>query len=238
MPDDLTPDPSAEDLPLPDATDRAVRRLLAEARVTDPVPEEVAARLDAALETLRPADESPTHEPVAPVIALDSRRRRVLPGLLAAAAAVVAVGVVAPQVLPRMGSSDENSSASTAYDAAADQERDAPAPEAGAEDQSQRSKETAPLSSAMTDAMPLVRVRPRHLQADLETLRDLATTTAAAATPTTCPAVGDATDALLTSYAGDPAYVVLAPPTEDGQQAEVFSCADGASLASATLPAP
>jgi hypothetical protein len=78
----------------------AVRRALAAARHDEPIPAEVAARLDATLADLVAEQSMPTVAAamVAPVIPL---RRRRLPVLLAAAAAVVAAAVVTPQFLDR-----------------------------------------------------------------------------------------------------------------------------------------
>jgi len=88
----------------------AVRRALAAARHDEPIPAEVAARLDATLADLVAVQSMPAvaAEMVAPVIPL---RRRRLPVLLAAAAAVVAAAIVTPQFLDR---SAEHSSRVTA----------------------------------------------------------------------------------------------------------------------------
>lgn len=74
-----------------------VRALLADARVTDPVPEDVAVRLDATLTALQaeragsPGAEAAAGAPPAPVVPL-RRRSRVAPRVLVAAAAVVVLG--------------------------------------------------------------------------------------------------------------------------------------------------
>ncbi|MDI6910155.1 hypothetical protein [Nocardioides sp.] len=75
-----------------------VRRLLADARHTEPMPDDVVARLDGVLADLRrdPVDaERPARLPAAPAPAdlAGARRRRTVRNLLVAAAAVVAVGV-------------------------------------------------------------------------------------------------------------------------------------------------
>jgi hypothetical protein len=68
-----------------------IRRLLADARHTEPLPDDVAARLDAVLADLgRDQAVRRTH---APVDLAAARRRRRVRGLLVAAAAIVVVGV-------------------------------------------------------------------------------------------------------------------------------------------------
>lgn len=90
MTDDLTP-----------AQEEAVRRLLAEARETGPMPGDVAARLDAVIADLArtPDTDTPAVEP-ATVVPLHRRR---LPRLVLAAAAVTALGLGTAQVLDRTG---------------------------------------------------------------------------------------------------------------------------------------
>lgn len=98
-----------------------LRSLLAQARHGEPVPVDVAARLDRVLEQLEAEgpDPQPGHSP----IDLAARRRRRVRTLLVAAAAVVVVGVGIGQVLPTSqedatsassGSSSEDSGAETA----------------------------------------------------------------------------------------------------------------------------
>ena len=236
--------PSTPDPALPPDTERAVRRLLAEARVTDPLPADVAERLDATLAALRSpamttamttATTAPTSTATtAPVVALASRRRRVLPGLLAAAAAVVVAGVVAPQVLPLGATSGNDESASSAQDSSGGDQVDSDAPENGASSESQRSKEPTP-PTPMVDTASSVRLRPRHLEADLLALRRHGATADLVAAEVGCPAA--TADGILATYAGEPAYVLLAAPTEAGQRAEVLSCADARLLDAAVLPA-
>lgn len=96
MPDDLTR-----------AQEEAVRRLLAGARETAPMPDDVAARLDAVLADLAgttasaPADAAGEAEET-PATVVPLRRRR-WPRLVLAAAAVTAVGLGTVQVLDRTG---------------------------------------------------------------------------------------------------------------------------------------
>jgi hypothetical protein len=92
-----------------------VRRLLAEARHDDPLPPDVATRLDRVLAQLAAGD--PDLDP-AQVVELASRRRHRAASLLVAAAAIVAVGVGIGQVLPTGGS--DSGSADSADAAAKD----------------------------------------------------------------------------------------------------------------------
>lgn len=107
----------------PDFDDPAhaeVRDLLASARVEAPLPDDVAARLDATLAELtgRTAGEVPANEPHPTVVPL-RRRSRIAPRLLAAAAVVVVAGAGAVglgQVVQNTGGSDDK--AGTAADSA------------------------------------------------------------------------------------------------------------------------
>lgn len=97
-------------------TDAAVRRLLAEARASEPIPADVADRIDATLADLaaeRAASgpdspvERPVERPVADLAA--ARRRRNARNLLVAAAAVVVVGIGISRLdLSSTGSSEDS----------------------------------------------------------------------------------------------------------------------------------
>ena len=101
------------------AEEERVRRLLAEARHTDPMPADLADRFDAVIGELAAErdDEASSDEPAAAaaaaVVSLDAarRRRRRLSGLLVAAAAVVAVGVGVPSYFHAMTSASNDSMA-------------------------------------------------------------------------------------------------------------------------------
>ena len=108
--------------PLDPAEDERIRRLLADARHTEPMPEAVVARLDRVLSGLSDdRTERAERADRAEVVDLMARRRRTVGQLLVAAAAVVAVGFGITQVLPDMGgSSDGDAQETTAGGAAAD----------------------------------------------------------------------------------------------------------------------
>ena len=90
---DLTPEQEAR-----------VARLLADARADEPIPAEVAARLDRVLAGMAGEQIAGPDQPVAPVIDIAARRRRRVRTLLVAAAAVVVAGVGIGQVVgPQSG---------------------------------------------------------------------------------------------------------------------------------------
>lgn len=103
----------------PDLTpaDEQVRRLLADARHTEPMPDDVAARLDRVLTDLagerRDADHADRSVAVATSLAA-ARRRRTARNLLVAAAAVVAIGFGLNSVDLTVSGGDEDSAASDA----------------------------------------------------------------------------------------------------------------------------
>ncbi|MCW2784636.1 MAG: hypothetical protein JWP74_1153 [Marmoricola sp.] len=97
-----------------DENDDAIRRLLHDARAVDPIPTEVAARLDATLAGLTgvsPAAPVPDDEVLAEVVPLRSRRG---PRLLAAAAAVVLVAGGGVGITQLVRSHDSNTADSLA----------------------------------------------------------------------------------------------------------------------------
>jgi len=98
--------------PDPTRTEEQVRRLLADARHEEPMPAEVAERLDRVLADLQ----GDARRTSAPVDLAARRRRRIARNVLVAAAAVVVVGVGISRV--DLGSpGDDDSGGSTAADA-------------------------------------------------------------------------------------------------------------------------
>lgn len=98
-------------------SEEQVRRLLADARHTEPLPHDVAARLDGVLTGLaaerRDADQAARSVAVAADLAA-ARRRRTARNLLVAAAAIVAIGVGMNSVDLTVSGGDEDSAASDA----------------------------------------------------------------------------------------------------------------------------
>jgi hypothetical protein len=125
-------------VPDPDLTpaqERAVRDLLAHARHDEPVPDDVAARLDATLDELHAERDRqrPTERPTAPVVPLSraARRRRLAGGALVAAAAVVVAGVGIGQVVDVTGSGSGEDASSVADEAAGGSSEREPSQEIG-----------------------------------------------------------------------------------------------------------
>ena len=228
------------DSPLPPAEDERIRRLLSEARHTEPMPAEVAARLDGVLAGLNAERE----EQLAPVVELASRRRRTAASLLVAAAAVVVLGVGLGQVLPdRMGGNDAGSTADTV------QEAEAPAAGGGeAAPESGRNSDAAPSpESSMTDK-PVVHIRSAHFGADVRRARTVepqdGTSGFAAAPSAVCP-TRDLDDAALgkgqvlaATYDDAPAMLVLRPPAGEVQVVDLYLCGDTEPRRSITLTTP
>lgn len=113
--------------------DEQVRRLLADARHTEPIPDDVAARLDAVLADLR--TEPPAAPSPRPADLGAARRRRNARSWLIAAAAVVAIGIGVNQVVDLRspgGSSDSASSATSPQEAQASRsDTDGPGADSG-----------------------------------------------------------------------------------------------------------
>ena len=217
-----------------------VRRLLAEARHDEPMPADVAARLDAVLEGLgaRPVDGAhdappkaepdresgrepdtapggasvlPLRRPAAPA------RRRRWAAALVAAAAVVAGGVALGQLRP----SGSNDSAGSAADSSAGG-KSAPAESAASG--------VAELRRATLRADVLRAEATRDSQAEvMPPLSDASFPCAAAdwGPGTPVPARLD----------GVPAMLVLRPPVQGRRVADVLECGTARVLASVTLPA-
>jgi hypothetical protein len=222
-----------------------VRRLLAEARHDEPIPAEVADRLDRVLGGL--TRDEPGGPGTAPVVDLAARRRRRnAAALLLGAAAVVVVGFAVGQVVGG-GSGDSNSSSGGAVSA----------------DRSASSPERAPRgrpghkAASPSDAVPepqlagtVLRLRSTHLERDLR--RQLGTLDAASnsarndvqgfaaiacpqpRTPSSKFGLGELFPAL---FDDQPAIVALRPPVQGRQQADVLSCDTAATLAKASVPA-
>lgn len=209
------------DRELTPAEEEQVRRLLADARHREPVPDDVAARLDhvlvglaaergeqAELEASR--DE---HAPEAVDELAHRRRRRLLGSGLLAAAAVVVAGVSLPSLL-QSGSEDGG----VAGDSSAMQDSDeAAAPEAG---------EAPTSATAEQDDAALRRAVRRALGAQ--------------ETTEPCPrrpAWGTGQLVPLT-WEGTRSVVVLRAPDGGRRQADLYSCGSDTLERSTTLRAP
>jgi hypothetical protein len=186
----------------PDFDDPAfddLRGLLAETRVTEPVPAELAARLDATLAALHAEDRADADRPDATVIPLRRRLGRVL--VAAAAIAVVAGGAVTVVQSARDGA-DDSVKAATASDA--DTEEKA----AGA-DSLDADRTPAPVA-----ASAVVELRSSDFARDAATaMRSLSLT-----------AVGGDAPVQVTPAAPSPASTPAdAPPADSGAEAQGYT---------------
>ncbi|HEU4811802.1 MAG TPA: hypothetical protein VFT00_06655 [Nocardioides sp.] len=208
-----------------------VRRLLTDARHAEPIPEDVAARLDRVLAQLAVDDTDDTGR----VVSLAARRRRRAGSLLVAAAAVVVVGIGLGQLLGPPNSGSDSSPAST--DAGSTMREAPEGADAG----------TLPAPTyALKSPVP---IHPDRFSRDVTRIRRLASTVSGAQElgPTTTddksafacsPAAWGAGTFVPVTYGGDPAVLVLRRVTGDTQVVELFECGSSEPLRSITLPAP
>jgi hypothetical protein len=231
-----------------------VRRLLADARHDEPVPAEVADRLDAVLAGL--TRDEPGSEGIAPVVDLAARRRRRnAAAVLAGAAAVIVAGFGIGQVID-VGSEDDTAGSSTAANAdRAGAGDDQSRPEANLDQGGGSPSDTAQPGAPGPFEAPstVLQLRSDHLETDLS--RQLSSYSVQAGsssvrTPAAkdfdaagCPlpasphnkfGLGELFPAL---FDHQPAVLALRPATGGTQQADVLDCTTAASLASVTIPA-
>ena len=240
-------EPELHESQLPPADDERIRRLLAEARHTEPIPEAVATRLDGVLAGLtadraqRRADRAhDDHE--APVVDLAARRRRrTAANLLVAAAAVLVVGFGISQVLPNgMSGSDGEQAATTAEDAGGG------AADSGDVNSRNAVPEAEPVAPSEYDAGAAgkaFQIRSESFGTDgRQARRQLLADQKAALLEYPAPAclttdVG-AGDVVAATYDGAPAAIVLRTPSGDVQVVDLFLCGDATPRRSITLTAP
>jgi hypothetical protein len=130
-----------------------LRRLLARARDVEPVPDDVAARLDRVLEQLAAEDHDPAVGAAHPVD-LAARRRQRVRTLLVAAAAVVVVGVGVGRLVGT-SSDDSTTTADATSSAESAGDESAALPEAASQDRAEDSagaEESAPAESILPDS--------------------------------------------------------------------------------------
>ncbi len=232
----------------PHETER-VRRLLADARHTEPIPADVAARIDRALADL--GSEPATAAPVVPLAA----RRRNAGRLLLAAAAVVVGGVALGQVV---GSDNENA----AMDSPTASEGEPAAPDRDGELSDGRgvfgsdgAEDAEPLPGAVSDTrrsiskLPPRQIRPQHLALDAERLRPLATAQKTAASSARAPRSADLAPLdgcapgawgggryVRVAFGHEAGWLVYRAPRGGTQVVDLFLCGDDSPERSATLP--
>lgn len=231
---DLTPEQEAR-----------VARLLADARADEPVPPEVAARLDRVLDGLKHEQITAPGREITPVIDLAARRRRRAATLLAAAAAVVVAGVGIGQVVGPDGGDDDNSSVSA--DEAAEGGGDSPdraLPSAGGPAMTE--DELAALGAP-------TKINARSFAAEVRRLQDHPGVRSDAADGTTmngedlaapsadfvCSTADYGSGKLLAVfYQGRPAVLAYRPATGDTQVVDLVQCGSGDVVRSITIPLP
>ena len=233
--------------PLDPAEDERIRRLLADARHTEPMPDAVVARLDRVLSGLSDdrterADRADRADR-AEVVDLMARRRRTVGQLLVAAAAVVAVGFGITQVLPDLGgSSGGDAQETTAGGAAADSAEGGDGD--GSRFVSPESAPEAPSDGASGAAKSTFRIRSDEFGPDVRRARNQLEGTnpqALVEYPAEgCLAVGvePGSEVVATTYDAAPAALVLRPPSGDVQVVDLYLCGDLEPRRSITLTAP
>jgi hypothetical protein len=233
---DLTPEQEAR-----------VARLLADARAEEPMPAEVAARLDKVLAGLE--GESVAPERPAPAVDLAARRRHRVRTLLVAAAAVVVVGVGIGQLTGTQDGADSGGAGTAAREP---EDRDDSALKgedqaAGAAPESAQAPTPEELESLGTPARITTASFPkavRRLQdrpglrsnaADgYRSDRDLSADSDFRCAPTE---FGPG-KLIAVRYNGSPAVLVYQPPAGDTQVVNLVQCRSGDILRSATIPLP
>ena len=254
----MTPSDSRDDLPPEQA---AVRRMLEDARHDEPVPPDVAARLDTVLAELSaerggraapsPGAGAPTADPprpAAPVVDLGARRRRGVGVALMAAAAVVVAGVGIGQVIQVGGQSDDAGAGS-----AADSDY--------AESGSDGSEKSAPEAEVGEDGAPLDAARERlvpdvssgSLREDLDAALVAVRGAQASGTAgpddsgaesslrSACPPVDEASVGagrqVPVTFDGRRALAVYRVPQGGRREVDVYLCDSDVLAASAVIPA-
>ncbi len=234
---DLTPEQEAR-----------VARLLAAARADEPIPPEVAARLDRVLEGMAGEHVPRADERPAPVVDLAARRRRRVVTLLAAAAAVVVAGVGVGQLV---NSQDDGDSGSAGTSLNAEDEGGADADRF--QEEAEPSEAAPPLSN---DQLRALGEPPRmtsgsfaeqvHRLQGSPGVRAYASTgpmggrdLAAKEMDFSCSAADYGVGKLMAvRYNGMPAVLAYRPPAGDTQVVDLMQCGSGDLMRSTTIPLP
>jgi hypothetical protein len=222
-----------------------VRRLLADARHTEPMPDDVAARMDDVLAGLgaTPSAASsssagtPARERDDRVVSLAAHRRRRAAGMLVAAAAIVVGGVAVAQNLPGSTSSSSESTAGSAAAQDSGQQpsrvRRSPTPETFSGSDA-RVRAAKPV---LKDGRILV--RPRRFSADAlagqQLLRKDDRPTVAQAT---CASVPKGGEVLQATYRQAPAALFYRAASGGSQVVDLYICGTHRPVRTTTLPAP
>ena len=218
--------------------DEQVRRLLADARHTEPLPPDVADRLDGVLADLR--EDRPLRPTVTDLAA--ARRRRRARTMLLAAAAVVVVGI-GIGLVAGPGSDDDSADSVTSSDAggSAATEREEPSPadgfmsgDAAAESAPDPTSESAARVDSRSFGTRVLQLRQQRAVLD----RDL--DSGAFLTQSKARCIGrdaGAGAAVPIRYDGTPAVLIYRPPRGDTQVVDLYLCGRDEVVRSITLPA-
>lgn len=224
----------------------AVRRLLADARHDGATPPEVVTRLDERLASLvAERGEAPT--PVAPVVDLGARRRRLAGVGLLAAAAVVVAGVAIGQALPRMqGSSDAGSAADSATsERELGAQEDSGGSDAGGSNLAEAPQDPQAKETYLTPGvagLPSLLTFADDLDDDLVDLR--ATESSASSTDESTRSVScdlrgiGPGQRVAAQVDGSRGLVVFRRGEGETQQVDLYVCGDPQPVRTLTLPAP
>lgn len=238
--------------------DAWVRDLLADARVTGPVPDDVAARLDETLASLR-AERLRAGEPGAGDAAVVPLRRRLAPFLVAAAAVVVVAGGAVG--VAQLGGDRSGSSGSAAGGVSADAGASSRAPAGAGASVALPRLTRATFARDAATVMRSLAVGAGSAAGDSVTNAPGGSTGAeqpqsdaaekAAAPPVTATPASEALVAPVAACPGPrvrtavtvpatldatPVALVFRPPTSDAQRVEAWSCDGTTLLATATVP--
>ena len=232
---DLTPDQEA-----------AVRRALADARHTDPIPEAVASRLDRVLADLKDERALADFEAHSVVSLEARRRRRHATRMLVAAAAVVAGGfginaMVGTDGLTG-GSSDESALQGDRDGTAAEAPADSGGKVTDSLDGGFAGETPAPTAPSATpgtvgEASDLPTLARGF---ELRDLTDIASASSAYSTKVPCVVMKPGDRFVFVSYAGRRAIVVIRAPVDDHQRFDLYYCptsTKGRLIHSFTVPA-
>jgi hypothetical protein len=223
-----------------------VRRLLAQARHDEPVPADVAARLDRVLDQL--ADEGPRAidppPPSAAVVDLGARRRRRAVALLVAAAVVGVGGVGIGRLVSSTQGGADNESADSGYAESGGDESGASAEDAPT---ALRDPQDAAPPGAAPE--PLPRLTREGFAGTVRMLRSAPGVPAPESQPLRSEMLSYSVDfvcppleagpgrALAVLYEGSPAVLVYRPVRGETQTVDLLQCGSGDVLRSTVLTA-
>jgi hypothetical protein len=225
-----------------------VRRLLADARHTEPMPEDVADRMNSLLDRL--GDETPaagSESSAADVIPITAHRRRRAAQLLVAAAAIVVGGVVITQNFSPSGDSGNTAGSQAQADRATGGRS---APSLSQSEQPERNYSTnedspGPNADGLRLRRGRVVVRSQHFTQDALRGRALLETSDSAAKAgqrsllQDCPVSETSGEKVLAAeYRNAPAALIFRRPEGGTQVVDLVVCGSTAPMRTTTLPAP